>query len=62
VPNGSPVAAAWACNISGGSGTITVTSVSQSAATGSFACTMVPVAGSPATGNRQVSGTFDVTF
>jgi hypothetical protein len=62
VPAGAAVASGWACNVSGGSGTITVTAVSPSAASGSFSCTMTPVANTPSTGNRQVSGTIEVTF
>jgi hypothetical protein len=55
-------AGGWNTGINGGSGSITLTSVSRSRATGSFSVTMIPIAGSPASGNRQVSGTFNVTF
>jgi hypothetical protein len=49
-------------NAAGGTGTITVNSVSTTAATGSFTLTMVATPNTPAIGTRQVSGTFNVTF
>ncbi len=52
----------WNTNILGGTGTVTITTVSTTAATGSYSFTMVPQAGSGATGNRVVDGTFTVTF
>lgn len=55
-------AGAWNTNILGGSGSITLTSVSTTGATGSFSYTMVPQAGTVATGNKVVQGTFTVTF
>jgi hypothetical protein len=55
-------AGTWMTNINGGSGTITLNSVSRSGASGSFSVTMIPGPGSGASGNRQVSGTFNVTF
>jgi hypothetical protein len=54
-------AGGWQTNINGGSGSITLNSVSRSGAAGSFSVTMIPI-GPPASGNRQVSGTFNVTF
>lgn len=54
-------AGGWQTNINGGSGSITLNSVSRSGASGSFSVTMIPI-GPPASGNRQVSGTFNVTF
>ncbi len=52
----------WNTNILGGTGTITLTTVSTTGATGSYSLTMLPQAGSGATGNRVVEGTFTVTF
>ncbi len=52
----------WNTNILGGTGTITLTAVSTTGATGSYSLTMLPQAGSGATGNRVVEGTFTVTF
>jgi len=59
---GSAIGAGWLTSVAGGSGTITVDAVSQTAASGSFSFQMAPTAGTPATGNRQISGTFNVTF
>jgi hypothetical protein len=53
-------AGTWSANFNGGSGTITVDSVSRSAASGSFNVTLTPQSG--ASGNRAVSGTFSTTF
>jgi hypothetical protein len=52
----------WNTNITGGSGSITLTSVSPAGAAGSYSFTMLPQAGSGASGNRVVEGTFTVTF
>lgn len=52
----------WNTNILGGTGTITLSAVSTTGATGSYSLTMLPQAGSGATGNRVVEGTFTVTF
>lgn len=52
----------WNTNILGGAGTITLTAVSTAGATGSYSLTMLPQAGSGATGNRVVEGSFTVTF
>jgi hypothetical protein len=59
---GSTVGAGWLTSVAGGSGTITVDAVSRTAVSGSFSFQMVPTAGTPASGNRQISGTFNVTF
>lgn len=59
---GTGVGAGWAANVSGGSGTITVDAVSTTAARGTYSVTMAPVSGTPATGNRTLTGTFNVTF
>ncbi|MEQ1868733.1 MAG: hypothetical protein ABL961_01775 [Vicinamibacterales bacterium] len=53
---------AWNANVTGGSGSITLTSVSTTAASGSYSITLVPQAGTGAVGDRAVSGTFNVTF
>jgi len=53
-------AGAWVTSLVGGSGSITLTTVSTRAASGSFALTMVPSGG--ATGNKTVTGTFNATF
>jgi len=53
---------AWVTSLIGGTGTITFTSVSRTSAAGSFSFTMVPVAGTTASGNKQVTGTFNVRF
>jgi len=55
-------AGTWIVSSLGGSGSITVTSVSTVAAVGSFSFTMVPQAGTPASGNKTVTGQFNVTF
>ena len=52
----------WNTNILGGTGTITLTTISTTTAVGSYSLTMLPQAGSGATGNRVVEGTFTVTF
>ncbi len=59
---GAAVGAAWITSVAGGTGTITVDSVSTTGASGSFVFTMVPGAGTPATGTRLMTGTFSVTF
>jgi hypothetical protein len=56
-------AAAWTANVTGGSGTITLTALSQTGASGTFSFTAVPLAGTGATGNKVVTGgVFSVTF
>ncbi len=52
----------WAANLAQGGASVTLTSASTSGASGSFLATVVPVAGSGAVGNKNVSGTFNVTF
>jgi Family of unknown function (DUF6252) len=53
-------AAIWASSLAGGSGTITVTSLTATAVTGTFSFTAVPATAS-ATGTRQVtSGQFNL--
>jgi hypothetical protein len=51
----------WITSLLGGTGTITVSAVSTTAASGSFSVTMI-AQGSGATGNKTVTGTFNVTF
>jgi hypothetical protein len=59
----SGVASLWnTSTFLGGSGSITFTQVSSASAAGSFTMTMAPQAGTGATGNKQVNGTFSVTF
>ena len=55
-------AGTWNVSLLGGTGTMTIASVSTTAASGSFSLTMVPQAGTPASGNRAVVGQFSVTF
>ena len=55
--------AAWAANITGGSGSITVDTVTASRVTGTFQFSAVPVANSGATGTMTVSnGKFALSF
>ncbi len=56
-------AQSWAASTAGGSGTLTITSITSVGASGTFAFTLVPVPGSGASGTKSVtSGTFSVTF
>lgn len=59
---GATVGAGWLTSVAGGSGTVTVDAVSRTGASGSFSITMVATPNTPATGTRQVAGTFSVTF
>jgi len=53
----------WEAAISGGSGSITITSLTTTEAKGTFQITAAPVTGTGATGSKVVTqGTFDVTF
>lgn len=61
VVNGA-AAGGWYTSIAGGSGTVTVTSVSPTSAAGSFSITMVANPATPATGTKTVTGQFNVTF
>jgi hypothetical protein len=61
-PATSGTGAGWLTSVAGGTGTITVNTVSRTGASGSFSFTMVPTPNTPATGTRQMTGTFDVTF
>jgi hypothetical protein len=61
IPNQSSL---WnATATSGGSGTITVTSSTSTSASGTFSLTLVPLAGTKASGNKIVTnGVFNVKF
>jgi hypothetical protein len=61
VVNGA-AAGGWFVSVAGGSGSVTVNSVSTSGASGSFTVTMVPNPATPAVGNKTVTGQFNVTF
>jgi hypothetical protein len=52
----------WFANPAGGSGTLTLATLTATGATGTFQFTMVPAAVSGATGNKTVNGSFNVTF
>ena len=55
-------AQAWQANILGGSGSIAVTTLTATGVSGTFTFTMVPVAGSGATGNKSITdGVFNMT-
>ena len=45
-----------------GSGSVTVTTLTETTATGTFSFTLVPNPVTSATGNRMLSGSFDLTF
>ncbi len=54
---------AWSAAITGGSGSVTITSLTSTGAQGTFQFTAVPATGTGASGNKVVTeGTFDVTF
>jgi hypothetical protein len=56
-------ASTWLSTLSGGSGTITFTTLTATRAVGTFSFTGAPVVGTSATGNKPVTnGTFDVNF
>jgi hypothetical protein len=52
----------WGANARGGSGSVTVLSVSGSRVVGTFAVEMVPPANNPSAGTRSVQGAFDLGF
>lgn len=55
--------ATWMSNSTGGTGTITLTTLSQVQAIGSFTFTAAPLAGTTATGTKAITdGTFNVLF
>jgi hypothetical protein len=55
-------AGGWFVRLAGGSGSITLNSVSTQAVSGSFTVTMVSTPNTGSTGTRTVNGTFNVTF
>jgi hypothetical protein len=56
-------AAQWAARTDLGSGSITLTTTTESRAVGTFEFTVAPDVGNPATGTKQITqGRFDVTF
>jgi hypothetical protein len=55
-------AATWVTDSTGGSGSIVLSAVSTAAASGTFSFSMIPRAGTPATGEKFVAGSFAVTF
>jgi len=59
----TPGTATWQANITGGSGSVTIDTITATTATGRFSFVMIPVPGSGATGNKTVAnGAFNVTF
>lgn len=60
--NFSQGGATWTAGASGGSGTITITTRTANRVAGSFSFQLNPVTNSGATGNRTVSGNFDLTY
>jgi hypothetical protein len=55
--------ASWSASASGGSGTVTVTSLTSTTIAGTFNFTVVPVAGTGATGNHAITnGTFFLRY
>jgi len=52
----------WAANVATGRGTVTVTSLSSNSASGSFNLVLDATPGTPASGSRSVSGTFNIKF
>jgi hypothetical protein len=56
-------AASWSASQAGGSGTVTVTSLTSTTVAGTFSFTVIPTAGTGATGNHSITnGTFLVRF
>jgi len=55
--------ASWAADFTKGSGTVTLTSLTSTTVSGTFAFTLAPVAGTAATGGRTVTaGAFNINF
>lgn len=53
----------WVSSLAGGSGSVVLTTLTTTHATGTFSFTAIPSTSTGATGNKSVtSGTFDVTF
>ena len=56
-------AVSWFASMSGGSGTLTISSINATGATGTFQFTLQPTPGTGASGTRSVTnGSFTVTF
>ena len=62
LPEPIPVLPAWFAVGPLGSGSVTVATLTDTMATGTFSFTLIPVPGTTATGNKTVSGSFSVTF
>jgi hypothetical protein len=61
--SGAVATGSWTAGGSQGGGSITVTTITNDGATGTFLFTMVPIVGTGASGNRIVAnGTFTVRF
>ena len=58
---GSAAGTAWEAGPGRGSGTVTITSLTDGRVAGNFSMTLAPFGGS-ASGNRSVQGSFDLTF
>ena len=52
----------WTANVAGGTGTIVITAISSTAASGTFFFTAVPAAGGATGTHTATSGTFNITF
>jgi hypothetical protein len=52
----------WTANVLGGTGTVTLTSLSSTAAVGTFSFTAVPAAGGAAGNHAVTTGAFNITF
>jgi hypothetical protein len=53
---------AWSASLVQGSGTLVITSLTNNSAAGTFTFTLLPVSGTPATGTKTVTGSFNLTF
>jgi hypothetical protein len=55
--------ASWTANLTQGSGTVKITSLTSTAVAGNFSFTLVPTSGTAAAGNRVISdGAFNIKF
>jgi hypothetical protein len=52
----------WAASPAQGSGTLAFTSVANNSAAGTFSFVLTPASGTPATGTKTVTGSFNLTF
>ena len=52
----------WIGNATGGSGSVTISTLTDTRATGSYAVILIPTGSFVGRGNRTVNGTFDVMF